>query len=54
MYEYKVENIKLRDAENEMNKLAKEGWRVVSVTANTDMTWDKDRIIVVFERSTTN
>ena len=23
MYEYKVENIKFRDAENEMNKLAK-------------------------------
>lgn len=52
MYEYKVENFKFRDAENEMNKLAKEGWRVVSVTTNTEMTWAKDTIIVIFERNT--
>ncbi len=51
MYEYKVENFKFKEAESEMNKLAKEGWRVVSVTTNTDMTWAKDTIIVIFERN---
>ena len=32
MYEYKVEVYKVRDAERKMNKLAREGWRVVAVS----------------------
>ncbi len=54
MYEYKVENFRFKEAEREMNRLAKEGWRVVSATTNTDMTWTKDTIIVIFERNVKN
>ena len=51
MFEYKVRNFRFKEAEDEINKFAKEGRRVVSVTTNTDMTWTKDTIIVVFERN---
>ena len=32
MYEYKVEIYSVKNAEVEMNRMAKEGWRVVAVT----------------------
>lgn len=51
MYEYKVETIKIKDAENQMNALAKQGWRVVTVTYCQGATWAKDMIVVTFERS---
>lgn len=50
MYKYKVEEIKIKDAEGRLNELAAEGWRVVSVTANPDARWQKDFIIVIFEK----
>lgn len=31
MYEYKVINVKVKDAEEIMNAFAKEGWRVISI-----------------------
>ena len=33
-YEYKVIKVGVNDAEEEMNKYRKEGWRVVTVTPN--------------------
>lgn len=36
MYEYKVETYKVKIAENEMNKLAMEGWRVIAVVYKGD------------------
>lgn len=32
MYEYKVEVYKVKNAEKEMNDLAKEGWKVIAVS----------------------
>lgn len=37
MYEYKVIKSSVNSAETEMNKLAKEGWRVVAVSPNVAM-----------------
>ena len=34
MYEYKVDTYKVKVAENEMNKMALEGWRVIAVSPN--------------------
>ena len=34
MYEYKVLMLSFKDAEIELNKLAQEGWRVISSTPN--------------------
>ena len=50
MYEYKVEMFKIKDAENEMNALAKQGWRVVAVTYCQAATWSKDMVVITFER----
>lgn len=47
MYEYKVETYKVKDAEKEMNKLALEGWRVISVTPNVSVGYG---IVVTYER----
>ncbi len=47
MYEYKVEVMKVREAEAEMNRLAQSGWRVVAVCPNAAMGFG---IIVTFER----
>ncbi len=34
MFEYKVETYRVMSAEAEMNKLAKQGWRVIAVSPN--------------------
>ncbi len=47
MFEYKVEEYKVRNAETEMNKLAKEGWRVVAVSPNIAVGYG---IVVTYER----
>lgn len=47
MYEYKVEIYGVREAEAQMNRWAKEGWRVVAVTPNVAM---GHGIVVTFER----
>ena len=52
MYEYKVEVYRVKDAEKEMNSLAKQGWRVISVTACSTLQWTaKDTIVVTYERN---
>ena len=52
MYEYKVEVYRVKEAEKEMNELAKCGWRVISVTSNESLQWTaKDTIIATYERS---
>lgn len=50
MYEYKVEIYKVKEAENEMNAMAKHGWRVVAVTHCPAATWAKDTVVVTFEK----
>ena len=50
MYEYKVEIYKVREAENAMNAMAKQGWRVVAVTYCTAAAWAKDTVVVTLER----
>ena len=47
MFEYKVEIYKVKEAEEEMNKLAQLGWRVVAVSPNMAMGYG---IVVTFER----
>lgn len=47
MYEYKLECYKVNEAESEMNKLAKQGWRVVTVSPNIALGYG---IIVTYER----
>ena len=47
MYEYKVEIYKVKEAEEAMNKLAKDGWRVVTVSPNMAMGYG---VVVTFER----
>lgn len=47
MYEYKVEVYMVKKAEEAMNRLAKEGWRVIAVTHNEAMGFG---IIVTYER----
>lgn len=52
MYEYKVKVYRVKDAEKEMNALAKEGRRVISVTACSTLSWtEKDTAVVTFERT---
>lgn len=48
MFEYKVEIVKAKDAEELMNKYAKEGWRVIAVS--TYMTMTQYNLAVTFER----
>ena len=47
MYEYKVEIYRVRDVEQGMNALAKDGWRVVAVSPNMAMGYG---VVVTFER----
>ena len=47
MYEYKVETYKVKEAENEMNRLAGEGWRVIAVSPNVGVGYG---IVVTYER----
>lgn len=47
MYEYKVETYKVKVAENEMNKMAMEGWRVIAVSPNEAMGFG---LVVTYER----
>ena len=51
MYEYKVEIYRVKEAEEEMNALASEGWRVIAVTTNEYLAWTaKDTVVVTYER----
>jgi len=55
MYEYKVEVFRVKEAEEQMNELARKGWRVISTTSNECLHWTvKDTIIVTFEREKKN
>lgn len=47
MYEYKVETYKVREAEDSMNKLASEGWRVIAVSPNMGVGYG---VVVTYER----
>ena len=47
MYEYKVEVLKVREAEETMNRLAESGWRVIEVSPNQAMGYG---VVVTFER----
>ena len=47
MYEYKVEILKVREAESRMNELARDGWSVVEITPNVAMGYG---LVVTFER----
>lgn len=47
MYIYKVETYKVKDAEASMNKLAKDGWRVIAISPNMVMGYG---IVVTYER----
>lgn len=47
MYEYKVETYKVKAAEKEMNQLAAEGWRVISVSPNEAVGFG---LVVIYER----
>ncbi len=47
MYEYKVEVYKIKNATEEMNRLAAEGWRVVAVSPNVASGFG---VVVTFER----
>ena len=47
MFEYKVEIYKVKEAENKMNMLASEGWRVIAVMPNAALGYG---MVVTFER----
>ena len=47
MYEYRVEVYGVRQAEAQMNRLAADGWRVISVSPNIAVSHG---IVVIFER----
>ena len=47
MFEYRVEIYAVREAEEKMNRLGVDGWRVITVTPNLAM---GHGIIVTFER----
>ena len=47
MYEYKVVKTRVDSAEGEMNKLAKEGWRVINASPNIAAGYG---LVIVFER----
>ena len=49
MYEYKVETYKVKEAADEMNKLAKQGWRVIAVTPNEALGFG---VVVTYEKET--
>lgn len=47
MYEYKVEVYGEKEAENAMNKLASEGWRVIAVSPHQGIGYG---MVVTYER----
>jgi len=47
MFEYRIEKYTVREAEEKMNRLAADGWRVVAVCPNQARCFG---IIVTFER----
>lgn len=47
MFEYKIETYKVKEAEMEINKWARLGWRVIAVSPNLAMGYG---IVVTFER----
>jgi hypothetical protein len=47
MYEYRVETYKVKEAQQEMNKLASCGWRVIAVSPNLGMGYG---VVVTYER----
>ncbi len=47
MYEYKIETYKVKEAADDMNRLAADGWRVIAVTPNEAMGFG---IVVTYER----
>ena len=47
MFEYRVEVYAVRMAEDEMNRMAADGWRVVAVSPNIAMSHG---LVVTFER----
>ena len=50
MYEYKVEIYKVKEAEHEMNAMARQGWRVIAVTHCPAASWAKETVVVTLER----
>lgn len=47
MYEYRVETYKVKEAAEEMNRLAAEGWRVIAVTPNEALGFG---LVVTYEK----
>lgn len=47
MFEYKVEVYRVKNAADEMNRLALEGWRVIAVSPNLASGYG---IVVTYER----
>ena len=48
MYEYRVETYTVRQAEEKMNRMAAEGWRVIAVSPNQARGFG---IVVTYERN---
>ena len=48
MFRYKVEDYRIKDAEEEMNKMARDGWRVIAVSPNVAKGFG---IVVTYEKS---
>ena len=51
MYEYKVLVVPVKKAEEEMNKFAKDGWKVIEVSPNSAM---GQGLVVTLEREEDN
>ena len=47
MYEYFVETYRVNEATEEMNKLAKQGWRVIAVSPNVALGYG---LVITYER----
>ena len=47
MYEYKVVDVAVKKAQEEMNRWAGEGWRVIAVSPNIAMGYG---LVITFER----
>ena len=47
MFEYKVVDVAVKKAQEEMNRWAKEGWRVIAVSPNIAMGYG---LVITFER----
>ena len=47
MFEYRVKICAVRQAEGEMNRMAADGWRVISVSPNIAVSHG---IVVIYER----